>query len=345
MAARAFVFEKPTLGIEATVGGTVSARRTLLSLTGEAQPNTPIMPVEASGFVAPVDVTSGKEWADFDFSAPLSFNDVLFMLAGYAGVPYISPDVTYAQVEHWLFRPKGFNPDTFQSYLLEEGSTGGAQSCPGMFFNSFDLSFDEKKADVKGKGFAQLMTDGITLGTGAVNVPLLPASPDQVNVYVASTYAGLSAGKLTDCLSSSVKMADRQGQIMTLDSATHTWGNTVQKKGASTGQIVVLQDTASNAYMAQLRSKGLGYCRVEALGPVIPGGGALPYRFAVTFPFKFTKSARSAVQDAYAGTYDMQMLYDPTFAGGAGGFVEFAVDTDYSLIASGLTGGTLGSGG
>lgn len=339
------VFEGAFLSPEASLGTLPGSPiyYVLQSLTMQLQANKPIDDVEAAGFTTPVGVTGQKEWTDVDFSAALTFNDILYILSSLICLPDVIQDSTHSTVYYWAFRPKGNNPDVFQTYTGVEGQAAGASGASGLFANSLDFSFDEKTADMKGKGIGQAIDFTVSEPGSPTIVPLLPVSPDGTNFYFATTYGGLGAGQLDECYGAKLTIPDRQSTVMTLDNRVSTFSGTVQKKMKPTAQLVVDKVEKSATYMTQLRAKGKGYGRIECNGPQI-GSTGINYRIAFTFPCLFKKPTIADKNDILAATFDMGLIYDSSFLGGT--WIDIEVTTDLAPTVAGINtqAGPLGTG-
>jgi len=340
MSARSFVFEKPRIGLEdiTTPGVPVRTDMVFLPMTIIATPNLPRNIVKASGNKFGVATVAGKEWTSFTYDMPATYNELAFVLANVFCVP--------TSVGGLLsYRIDATNPSPMRTWTIEAGSTAGAARFPGAYLDDISFSFTEKEAKVSGKGMAQVFTDvNVLLTASPTAIPLVPIDMDAVSIYVADTYAGLSAGsaRLKLCKSATFSLAGRQTAIFTLDDSAPSYSTTVEKKDTTyQAQIVLAQDSQGDALMARMRARNVPFfVKYEAIG----AGGR---RFMLAFACYITATQRGDVDDLYAGTYDLTLCFvDGTaLAGGAGSvYAEITTAdtvTTLKVMSTGVTNTTL----
>jgi len=299
--------------------------------------------VESQGTILPVGVTSEKEMTDIDFSGDLAFNDLIYILSNCLCLADVAQDAAHATVFYWTFKPKAKNADTFQTYGAIQGQDAGASSAPGVHFSSLDFEFSEKKAGVSGKGFGQVYNHAATEPADPVIVPLIPITPANMDVFVASTYAGIAAGQISDCEGAKLSFPDRKTPIKTRDSRKPSYSSIVQKRIVPTAQIVVDKNTSSAGYLTSLRAKTTNFCRIQYLGPQI-GSTGVTYGVDFDYAFKFKKMSPSGQNDQFVSTFDMGLTLDNTAFDGA--WCAITITTDMSPTVAGINTllGALGAG-
>lgn len=308
MSERASVFEKPRLGVEAAAspGVPVPANLILQSLTLTPKPVLVRNPIKAAGMARPVGVTSAKGHTEFSYDASLCYNDAAILLSSILCRPTAS--TVASGVSSLTFKPVPDAANTLSTFTIENGSPNGASRFPGAWINDATISFSKNEAKLSGNGMGRRLDDAITLTASPTNVALVPVEPDTVEIRVADTYAHLSdsAYKLTRCASASWSLTGRQTGIVTLDPAQGSFSASVERAHDMAAQIVLHLDSQGIAMMDRYRGKDIFWVRIIATGPEITSGH--PYSLQISFPCYVNQNQRSDVDDAYAGTFDLEPI-------------------------------------
>ena len=141
-----------------------------------------------------------------------------------------------------------------------------------------------------------------------------------------ATAGGLT--KLTRCHSFALNIDNRFEPGYTLDAAEDSFSYIVEVAPDLTAELVLQHDSASVAYMANLRSKDTLFCRVVAHGPAVETG--YPHRLQITFPFKFVNSDRGDTDGVHSSTYGMALMYSDDLAGGS--WIEAIVENGLTAL-------------
>lgn len=332
--------EANQIGCETTPGTLVPGSLRLQATKLMIDAVTPTNLVLPAGANVPVDVTSEKEHSEFSIDGTLSFYDIIYLLAGYCNLPYVVANSGAATAYDWRFRPKTFGVDAVQTFSIEQGSNAGAQKAAFALIQSLDIKIDDKTAKVTGKGICNaLLSTAVVLTASPTLIPDAPVSADSVNLYVATSVAGLATGQVVKSDELNLTLPERWLGHYGLTSSNKSYNDYVMKATPYVGQIIVPQDSVADGYLASLRNKDLLYARFECLGANIPGT-TVPHRIAMTFPFKFKAAKRGDKNSVYAGTYDMQLVHDPAFMG-VGCALDILVTNGLAAAASGI--GTVGT--
>lgn len=242
-----------------------------------------------------------------------------------------SPGVTVStngatNTRRWTFFPSDTDADTFDSFTIEKGSSLGASSVPGVRCDEIDLTFvPDKSIELKAKLFGKVLSDGITMTSSPSAVALKPLTPRNVDVYLAASEAALAAGQIKP-LEARFSIKNRHTQVYELNSSETSCEDTVERMLDVSGQIIVEQNSAANAYMTALRAGTEKFLRIVVTGETIETG--FPYKMIITMPFEFQKGSRGARQDVHCGTYDIFAIHDATFNGS----VKVVIDTAMTAL-------------
>lgn len=141
-----------------------------------------------------------------------------------------------------------------------------------------------------------------------------------------TTAGGLT--KLLRCYSFSLNIGNRWEPGFTLDAAQDSFSHVVEVPIDATAELILQHDSASVAFMGNLRSKDTLFCRMIAHGPNVEAG--YPHRIQLTFPFKFTGSDRGDQDAVWASTYAMAVMHSSSLAGGT--WIEAVVDNGLTAL-------------
>lgn len=131
---------------------------------------------------------------------------------------------------------------------------------------------------------------------------------------VSQTTAG-GLTKLTRCHSLTLGISERFMPGPTLDAEEDSYSYIVEGPVGLTGQLILQHDSTSVAYMTSLRDKTTLFLRVISHGPLIEAG--FPHRLQITTAFKFRTSGRGDQEGVHAATYDIDIVYSDSLAGGS----------------------------
>ena len=341
MSERASIFERPRIGVEntATPGTPVAANLVLRTMTVAPTPMIPRNAIRASGNMASVGMTTGKEHTEFSIDGPLSYTESAFLFASILGAP---TSVTASGVTTLTYLPNAESANVLRTYTFECGAAGtGAAGWSGAFLTDLSISIDTNEAKVSGKGLGQVYQDPITLSASSTDVAIEPASSNQISVFAAATLVGLDSpdARLKRCLSANFSMAGRQSALFTLDDTQQSFSASAERFFDKSAQIVVEQDGQGATLMGALKNNAIIYVRYIAKGREISTGN--PLLLQITFPCQIKNTGRQDTNDVYAGTYDLEPTFvTNAFGPGKSGYVEVVLKT---IAATATQAATVGS--
>lgn len=225
----------------------------------------------------------------------------------------------------WWFTPNVTGPDTIQTYTMQKGSSIDASQISYVAVDSLDLDFGQKGCEMKATMFGQAISDGVSMTASPTYVPIHAVSPNSIDVFVGTSINNMAL--LPACYKASFGIKSRQKPVFRLRTDEQSYGGTVETKWGLSAQIVVEENTAEDAYLTDLRQHAMMYGRIEATGAQTEPG--FFRKIVLTFPFKFSGTKRGDNEGVYAGTYDLEPIYD---ASGVGYAVRAMIDTDYAAL-------------
>ena len=275
MAENAQVFTITQIGAEGTAGTGATAGTVLPALSFALKPEATFQEFAPMGYKYDTEVAIGKEWASFDISGYGCFNCVVYPLSGVMG----TATLVAGSVVSWTFAPASTSADTDKTFSIENGSSTRAQRANYGRLTAFGYTIDREKVEVSGGGFAQRITEGTTLTGSAKTVSLQPMLPQNCNVYVDTTSAGLGGTKLTRVLQVAYEISDKANPLWVVNSANTSFVADVEAKPKATLKLVVENDSANGGTLFYYMRQGQRlFARVECTGDAISGGTAYSFK-------------------------------------------------------------------
>ena len=128
----------------------------------------------------------------------------------------------------------------------------------------------------------------------------VPISCRDTSIYVADTYAGLGAGKLTGVFLSTVKFMPRATPTFVLDRAVPSYKDYAEPDMGIEVKLTQEANAAGLGLLTQMRSGATKFLRIESVGPNIAGPG-VPYKLVIDMAAK----VKSGFDYGYDGTQEI----------------------------------------
>lgn len=165
MTDRASVFETTQIGVETTPGTAVAALKKLLSTGIRMTLKSPAKMVKPQGSKAAVGAVKLKEWSEGTIEGDLSYNDIIYLLAGLFGAPTITTPDGGTNARCHTFIPNTFQPDDPKTFTVEKGGRAGAERAVNVVVNGLQFSFSLEEVGISGDVFGKELVSGIQLST------------------------------------------------------------------------------------------------------------------------------------------------------------------------------------
>lgn len=110
-----------------------------------------------------------------------------------------------------------------------------------------------------------------TTAGGVTSLTMRPIVPNQVNVYLDTTAAGIGTTKLTRAMECGFNIADKYGAFWPLNTSNTSYGGTVEKVPTAEASVTLGLNTQSTALLTALRAGDTRFMRIEAVGKIIEG--------------------------------------------------------------------------
>jgi hypothetical protein len=310
MAERASVFQTVQIGVESGYGTKVAADVKLPSIAFEMGPESEIQTYRGAGYKYPSVAALTKEWASASFSGPITYNEIVYLLASV--LDYAAPtDNTGTSGEAtWTFTPDPDAADAPKSYTIEQGGAGRAHLVTGALVTGLTLTFNQDGAELGGDLIAKALDDGITMTASPDELDLVPVTRPQTLVTLDDTWAGLGTTELTRVLSVEWGITDRYGPVWVLNGEVD-FEATVETVPTLEVKLLVEADAQGMGLLTTMRANSTKFLRIEAIGPVI--SGIITHKLTIDTAVKVTDVERFSDEDGiYAIEWTMQGVLDPT---------------------------------
>jgi len=272
---------------------------------------------ESAGLEVPNDNSREKEHSTFEWEGGGCYNWLQQVFSGLFGAPGGDSPFT------WAPDAKGLDP--IQAYTLETGSDVYAEKAGYGTHSNFRMRMNKQDVAFNGGGFAQKITEGITLTSAADDLPAVLIDPDKVDILIGDSVGSLAA---IDWLESEFSVANRWMPHFVGGTGSTSFKKVKKGKTQYGLQLVLEHDSASSGYLTALRAKTTKYARIRAHSAVeFTAGNA--YDLQITFPFRFRKTPKLGNQDdVFGATWELQPVYVPTYLT-TGGFMEIILTNGY----------------
>lgn len=332
MPERSSVAQVAQVGVEATPGTAVAATKRLGSLSYTPSTQAEVSTFRPTGMKFATVASLNREWAEFSVEGQPTFEEIVIPLSntiGTATVTQVMDGVTPTTAYEWTFTPASSAADAPKTLTLEFGQSGvQAEKYAHLLGTAFNLSVSRSETSVGGSGFAQAAVTGIT-PTPALAIPtaLTPLMPGGFSFYEASTYAGLSAGRLLRAVSCEASVEDRFNPawfVNALVTSFATWTENPDGNGGGVN-LVLEADAAGMAFYSKMRAGSTGYFRIECEGPVLYNAGTKPNLKALfQWDLAYKVTAIEAMSDE-DGIYAIPVTLTPVHDSTWGQAMQFLV--------------------
>ena len=154
------------------------------------------------------------------------------------------------------------------------------------------------------------MTIAETTRGGLIEMARQAILPGTIGIYVADTYAGLSAGKLTRAFVTSWAARGMRKPFWTLNDSEESFAGTADDIHAIEAGLTLEADSNGMALLTTLRNNALKYVRIKGTGPIISGSD----RFGMEIDLAAKVSAVPALTDVdgiVSRDWNLQAGFDP----------------------------------
>jgi hypothetical protein len=272
-AERATVAQLSQIGVESIPGTAVPADILLASmeLTGGIKAENRVFRPTGQKYAS--FVVPGKEWSEYGVGGWATYGEIVYALAGILCEPVITSDTTLGK--KWVFTPELSEEDVITTYSIEQGSAESrAHKAAYGVFTEFGLNFSRGGVEYTGAIMAQAITDAATpTAADHVETPPVPIAGNQISVYAADSWAGLSgASRSSRVLGGSWRISNRHSPLWVLDASKTSYVAHVETVPTVSLELTLEADAAGMAFLTLMRNATQKWIRLDAVGAPIEVG-------------------------------------------------------------------------
>lgn len=196
------------LGVETVYGTGVNAAKKLVSTGFDFSPEAQTRWFRRPGSKYLTSGVKNREWTLGSFNGILSFNEIVYILAGLFGhgtVTQIGATGAYT----WPIAPNPASADSWKSYTLQKGDAAAAEEVNGGAFRSLTIDFAEESIDISGDLIGRTIDDTVSLDTVTDEINESPAAVSDIDWYINDTYAAIGTTQWIDVFSASFSIPSR----------------------------------------------------------------------------------------------------------------------------------------
>lgn len=245
--------------------------------------------------------------------------------AGLTGGTFAITATTAASLtRRWVFKSNQFGPDLFKTFTLEKGSSAGAVRITHALFSEFDITITQKDVAFNAKAYGQKQTEGITLTASPTDIAHVSCSSPEASCFISSD--GLAYTVLDRLLEAKWSVKEKYNRLFTINAAEVSFAACIEVPTMCTSEIVCEQNSVADAMMTDLRARTKKFVKYTFEGSLIETG----YKRAIEidFAFKYRNPRRGDKDGVYAGTYDLESIYDAGLATA----IKVTVDTTLTAL-------------
>lgn len=286
----ATVNNRTQIGVESTKGTAVAATKILTATQIVPAIQVTTNPFRPSGYKYNTLVIKGKEWSESGMTGVLTYTEPVYILSSLIGDAVITTPGGGTLSRNWQFIPVSAGADTQNTFTVEYGSTTRGKRFPYGLVTGFGFTATREEVSTTGTLLGQRVEDPFTLTTltSADEIALIPVQPDQINLYIADTMAGLAgAGAMTRGFQFEFSLTGRNNPIWPLNRTYTSYAGDVEVAPDLSAVITMESDAVGMGLLTKLRASATQYVRFEAVGAIIEG--AIPYSFTLDFAGKVSE--------------------------------------------------------
>jgi hypothetical protein len=313
MPERASITQAVQVGVEAVPGTNVAANKLLNSMSLGPAVAVDMQRFRPQGQKFASIITPGKEWVTADVSGVGSYSEVIYALA--CLLKYQAPVQQAATTAYkWTVDPAARSEDTIKTLTVEQGGAVRAQKFNYGLFNEFGMDFTRDGVSISGAMFGQRLQDGIVLTAAPAAVEEKPILPNEIDIFLDTTGAGLGTTKLTRVLEAGFSVGSRFNPLWTLNSVNSSFAAHVEAEPSAQFRIKMEADAEGMAQLTTMRQGATRFMQIRCTSPDL-AGAAIPYSLTINLAGKVSGVGNFEDADGvYAIEWTFDVVYDATWA-------------------------------
>lgn len=301
------------IGAETTEGTPVAASKKLQSIGMMVSPKAEIADFRPSGSKYRTVHALGKEWSEVSISGQPTYDELQYIFC--SCLKNVTPTTSDTSARTWTFEPAASTEDAIKTYTIEQGGSVRAHKATGLRINGFTMTFDRNGVELSGDGFAQAITDGITMTGSPTTLPLVPILPSKTGVFLDTTGAGLGTTRLTGVLKAEFAVTDRFTQLWTVNDTLSSYAAGIEKEPAATLKLTMNADADGMALLSAMRDGTTRFVRIRNTSATLAGATTVYYSLTIDTAVQIAEEPPFAESDdVFTVEWGFNLVTDPTWA-------------------------------
>lgn len=319
MSERASVIQKVQVANEGASPGTAATTgfKELKSVSFEPGIQMTRTAFRAQGYRHASLVPPGKEWTTASVRGPVTYGEIIYPLSMIFGTATAASfGTTSGSAYRWVWTPSNSGVVTPLSYTVEQGDgTNQAQRMTYGYMSEIGFTFNRDMIDMSGQMTAQRLTAfSGTLTPSPGTVELVPVLPEDIDVYINSSYSNFAANQVDRVLSAEFRVSNFHNVVWTLDSRNSSWAACVNTAPTVECRIMMEADSNGMGYLTNARQGDRRYIRINALGAAA-GTGFYTFNLDMAGEISAVAPFRDD-QGVYAVEWTFTSVYEPSWSTG-----------------------------
>lgn len=313
MPERAAVTQGVQIGVESTPGTNVAANKQMQSIGINSAVSMEPQRFRPMGNKFATILVPGKEWVEADIEGIASYSELLWLFASILKDPG-APATLDTSARKYTFAPAAAAEDTVKTLTVEQGGVVRAHKFNYGLVTDLEITLNRDETSVGGTMIGQRLSDGITMTAGPTAIPNVPIIPNEVDVYLDTTSAGLGTTKLLRVLEATISISSRFNPVWVLNSANNSYVAHVEVEPAAEITLMVEADTVGMGFLTQMRAGSTQFLRIKGTSATLAGAATEKYSLTWDAAVKVKEVGDFSDEDGvYAIEWTLEMVYDATW--------------------------------
>jgi hypothetical protein len=249
----------------------------------------------------------------------MDFNGIIYVLAMIYGQVTPAAHGASSTAKDWIWTPSINQQTSVQTFTLMQGDSQRARKLAYAMLSDFGYKGDRKTAfGITGKGFGQIISDGITLTSSPAALATAQMQPKQFNVYLDTTSGGIGTTQVVAPISIDYSFGSVFSQAYYLNRTNASFTSHINVQPTTEFKMLLPADSYGLAQMqTYMESQQTLYVRVDAQGATIDTPNSIVNEFMHDMAVKVGKPAALADKAGiYAIEWPFNVVQDPAWGSG-----------------------------
>jgi hypothetical protein len=267
------------------------------------------------------DATQELDWeaSMFSLAGTMDFNGLIYPLAMIYGAVTPAAHSPSSTAKDWIWTPSINQQTSVQTFTLMQGDNQRARKFAYAMLSDFGYKGDRRTAfAITGKGFGQILSDGISLTGSPTAVATAQMQPKTFNVYLDTTSGGIGTTQVVAPISIDYSFGSVFNTAYYLNRSNPSFTSHINVAPTTEFKMMLPADSFGLSQMqTYMESQQTLYIRVDAQGATIDSGNSIVNEFIHDMAMKVGKPAPLADKTGiYAIEWPLTVVQDPAWGSG-----------------------------